>query len=83
VLFGLPIDALEALTLGIVDELADDAAAAVAAAAALVDGLSGKEVAIRRQLMFDATTTSFEDALGMHLGACDRALRPVAAEGSS
>ncbi|MFE2428511.1 enoyl-CoA-hydratase DpgB [Streptomyces sp. NPDC059373] len=75
VLFGLPIDAPEALALGIVDELADDPAGALAAAAELVGGLSGKEVAIRRQLLFDAATTSFEDALGPHLAACDRALR--------
>ncbi|GAB2799204.1 enoyl-CoA-hydratase DpgB [Streptomyces sp. NPDC054796] len=75
VLFGLPIEAPEAQGLGIVDELVDDPAKAVAAAAGLVSGLSGKELAIRRQLLFDATTTSFEDALGPHLAACDRALR--------
>ncbi|KES08699.1 enoyl-CoA hydratase/isomerase family protein [Streptomyces coelicolor] len=75
VLFGLPIGAADAVRLGIVDELADDPAAAVAAAAELVAGLAGKEVAIRRQLLFDATTTSFEDVLGPHLAACDRALR--------
>ncbi|MHC3475029.1 enoyl-CoA-hydratase DpgB [Streptomyces sp. 7R007] len=75
VLFGLPIEAPEALALGIADELVEDPAAAVAAAAGLASGMSGKEVAIRRQLLFDATTTSFEDALGAHLAACDRALR--------
>lgn len=77
VLFGAPIDAAEALALGIVDEVAEDPAGAVTAAAELVGGLSGKELAIRRQLLFDATTTSFEDALGRHLAACDRALRRV------
>ncbi|MGW3040607.1 enoyl-CoA-hydratase DpgB [Kitasatospora sp. NPDC001159] len=82
VLFGLPLSAADAVRLGIVDELADDPAAAVEAAAELVAGLAGKEVAIRRQLLFDATTTSFEDALGAHLAACDRALRGEdAAEG--
>lgn len=75
VLFGLPISAAEAVRLGIVDELTDDPTAALAAAAELAGGLSGKEVAIRRQLLFDAATTSFEDALGPHLAACDRALR--------
>lgn len=75
VLFGRPIDAAEALSLGLVDELADDPEAAVAAAAGPLGALSGKEVAIRRQLLFDAATTSFEDALGAHLAACDRALR--------
>ncbi|MFW6720833.1 enoyl-CoA-hydratase DpgB [Streptomyces sp. MAR4 CNY-716] len=79
VLFGLPIDAPEARALGLVDDLAADPASGVAAAAGLVAGLSGKEVAIRRQLIFDATTTSFEDALGRHLAACDRSLRADAA----
>ncbi|MFI6725995.1 enoyl-CoA hydratase/isomerase family protein [Streptomyces sp. R-74717] len=78
-LFGLPIEAPEALRLGLADELADDPAGALAAAAGLVSGLAGKEIAIRRQLLFDAATTSFEDALGPHLAACDRVLRkPVA-----
>lgn len=83
VLFGLPIDAPEARALGLVDDLAADPASGVAAAAGLVAGLSGKEVAIRRQLLFDATTTSFEDALGRHLAACDRSLRADAARVAS
>ncbi|MFE0178957.1 enoyl-CoA-hydratase DpgB [Streptomyces sp. NPDC059002] len=79
VLFGRPIEAAEAHALGIVDDIAEDPAAAVAAAAALTGGLAGQEVAIRRQLVFDAATTSFEDALGAHLAACDRTLRQGAA----
>ncbi|WAL99392.1 enoyl-CoA-hydratase DpgB [Streptomyces sp. Je 1-369] len=79
-LFGRPVEAAEARDLGVVDELTDDPAAAVAAVAELVGELSGKEIAIRRQLMFDAATTGFEDALGAHLAACDRALRQGAAE---
>lgn len=81
-LFGLPIEAPEALALGIADELTANPAAAIAAAAGLVSGLAGKEVAIRRQLLFDASTSSFEDALGPHLAACDRALREPVAEAS-
>jgi len=75
VLFGRPIDMAEAQALGIVDEVADDPAAELTAVAQLVGDLSGREVAVRRQLLLDATTTCFEDALGTHLGACDRALR--------
>ncbi|MFK4071919.1 enoyl-CoA-hydratase DpgB [Streptomyces sp. NPDC029674] len=78
VLFGRTIEAAEALALGIADELTDDPAATLAAVTELVAELSGKEVAIRRQLLFDAATTGFEDALGAHLAACDRALRQVA-----
>ncbi|MBT2505648.1 enoyl-CoA hydratase/isomerase family protein [Streptomyces sp. ISL-98] len=83
VMFGLPIPAPEALTLGIVDELADDAAGVLEATTQLVGRLSGSELAIRRQLLFNATSTSFEDALGPHLAACDRALRRVAAAEAS
>jgi isomerase DpgB len=77
VLFGSPIDAGEALDLYLVDELADDVAAALAATPRPQGG-SGRDLAVRRRLMLDATTTTFEDALGTHLAACDRALRAVA-----
>jgi isomerase DpgB len=78
-LFGDPIEAREALALGLVDEVADDVGAALAAAAGLAASFSGTELAIRRQLMLDAATVSFEDALGRHLAACDRALRRASA----
>ncbi|MFF7474790.1 enoyl-CoA-hydratase DpgB [Streptomyces sp. NPDC008092] len=80
VLFGHPIGAAEALELRIADELADDPDAAAAVAEQLIEDLSGKELAIRRQLLFDAAVTGFEEALGRHLAACDRALRRNAAE---
>ena len=84
VLFGAPIGAAAALALHLVDEVADDLAAALAATAELAASRSsGPELAIRRQLMLDAATTSFEDALGAHLAACDRVLRRAAAEAAS
>ncbi|TNH28073.1 enoyl-CoA hydratase/isomerase family protein [Micromonospora orduensis] len=79
ILFGAHLDASESVDLGIVDELTDDPATALTEAVEMVSGLSGRELAVRRQLMFDAATTSFEDALGRHLAACDRALRRSAA----
>jgi isomerase DpgB len=79
VLFGAPIDAGDALTLGLIDELAQDPLAAVAAAAEFTAAFSGAELAIRRQLMLDARMVSFEDALGHHLAACDRELRRLSA----
>ncbi|QFG21434.1 enoyl-CoA-hydratase DpgB [Actinomadura sp. WMMB 499] len=75
VLFGAPVGAAEAVAAGLVDEMTADPDAAVAEAAARFGGFAGPELAIRRQLMFDAVTTGFEDALGAHLAACDRALR--------
>ncbi|MDH6521531.1 isomerase DpgB [Streptomyces sp. SAI-135] len=79
-LFGTPIDASEALTLHLIDEVADDAAGAAAAATGLAAGVNGAEMAIRRQLLLDAHAVPFEEALGAHLAACDRALRRTAAE---
>ena len=75
VLFGRPIDAADAVRIGIADVVGKDEAAGLEAAGGLAGELSGKEAGIRRQLLFDAGTTSFEDALGAHLAACDRAVR--------
>ncbi len=75
VLFGTPIPVAEALGLHLVDEVVDDPAAGPARAAELAARYEGNGLAIRRQLMLDATTTSFEEALGTHLAACDRVLR--------
>jgi isomerase DpgB len=83
VLFGAPIEAAEALDLRLIDEVADDPAATLAAVADRLGAFSGKELAIRRQLMFDAATTSFEDALGSYLAACDRTLRATTGKGVS
>lgn len=74
VLFGTGIPADRALALDLVDEVAEDVAAATASAVAVLAG-AGPDVAVRRQLMLDATTTTFEEALGRHLAACDRVLR--------
>jgi len=39
---------------------------------------SGAELAIRRRLVAEAPATTLEDALGVHLAACDWALRRAA-----
>lgn len=80
VLFGVPIPAAEAAAMHLIDELATDTDGALAAAAELASALPGAELAIRRQLVQDALTVSFEDALGAHLAACDRVLRQSSAE---
>lgn len=69
VLFGAPLTASEALAIRVLDEITDDVRAAAAAP------MTGLDVALRRQLMFDAAVTGFEEALGAHLAACDRVLR--------
>jgi isomerase DpgB len=75
VLFGVPIVAADAVAMRLVDELTSDTPGALAAAEELAKAIPGAELAIRRQLMQDAPTVSFEDALGAHLAACDRVLR--------
>lgn len=80
ILFGRRITAHESVELGLVDEVAADPHSAVVSLAERVRALSGSELAIRRQLMAAAASTAFEDALGRHLAACDRALRRSAAE---
>jgi isomerase DpgB len=74
-LFGAQLSATEAVDLGLLDDAVDDVAASARAAVDRLAGARGKDTAIRRQLLFDATTTTFEEALGSHLAACDRALR--------
>jgi isomerase DpgB len=58
----------------VADNVTSSAEKAMEVAAAAV----GAELAIRRQLVLEAPATTFEDALGTHLAACDRALRRAA-----
>lgn len=79
VLFGAALDSSEAAALNLVHDVAYDLSAALTTALTLLGGISGAELAVRRQLMFDAASVSFEDALGVHLAAVDRTLRRAAA----
>lgn len=79
-LLGRPIDAADALALHLVHELAADLPEARATAAGLAATAPCADLAIRRQLLFDASYTGFEEALGVHLAACDRVLRRGAAQ---
>jgi len=74
-LLGAPLTAADAVSSGLLDEVTDDPSAAVDAVIRQAAPVSGRELAIRRQLMHDAVHTRFEDALGAHLAAADRALR--------
>ncbi|MEV7996310.1 enoyl-CoA-hydratase DpgB [Streptomyces sp. NPDC086077] len=79
-LFGAPIKAAEALTLGLMDEIVSDPSEGTVRALELIKATAGTGLAIRRRLILEAATTSFEEALGSHLAACDRVLRQAAAE---
>ncbi len=78
-LFGSPIEAAAAQAIGVIDEVTDNVTAAIERAMEMAATARGAELGIRRQLMQEALTTSYEDALGVHLAACDRALRRRAA----
>ncbi|MFI2612169.1 enoyl-CoA-hydratase DpgB [Kitasatospora sp. NPDC018619] len=83
VLFGAEVGAAEGAELGLFDRVVEDRAAVGAVVedvAARLGGLVGGELAIRRRLLLDATTTSFEESLGAHLAACDRTLRSRSAD---
>ena len=77
-LFGADVTAARAEDWGLLDEVVDDPLAR--AAEVVTRSRDGKELAIRRRLLLEAASTSFEDALGAHLAACDRALRRVATD---
>lgn len=79
VLWGGDITADWAVTAGLVDRVAEDVGAAVHEAATLLGRISDAELAIRRQLLVEALSSTPEEALGTHLAACDRELRRVAA----
>jgi isomerase DpgB len=74
-LLGLDLPVAEAVAWGLVDEVAGDTAAAARTVLTSLAGHRGTELAIRRQLLSEARSTSFEEATGTHLAACDRAIR--------
>ena len=74
-LFGGETDAEQAQRCGVVDEVAEDPAGALARVLETLVPLVSSEVRVRRQLLHEATATSYEEAIGVHLAACDRTLR--------
>ncbi|MCX5195627.1 enoyl-CoA hydratase/isomerase family protein [Streptomyces sp. NBC_00249] len=79
VLWGDDIDAPRAHELGLIDQIAADTDEAVHTATVLMGRISDRELAVRRQLLLEAQTLEFDDALGAHLAACDRELRRLTA----
>ncbi|MER5883647.1 enoyl-CoA-hydratase DpgB [Streptomyces sp. NPDC001941] len=76
---GEPVTAEQALRLGLVDEITDDQEAAARALSARFHGTAHEDFAVVRQLLLEAPSAEYEEALGVHLAACDRELRRRAA----
>lgn len=74
-LLASEVDAVRAQAIGLADEVAEDVGAGLARAVVRLAPLSGAEFAVRRQLVLAGHTTTFDDALGLHLAACERELR--------
>ncbi|WP_460695536.1 enoyl-CoA-hydratase DpgB [Nocardia thraciensis] len=72
---GATLNANDALELGVLDELAADTEAVAKRVILGASRLSGPELAVRRQLIHESVSAEFDDALGVHLAACDRELR--------
>lgn len=79
VLGGVELTAERAVAIGLIDEVTDEPQAVLDEALAALRTVSGPELAVRRRLLLEAPDTTFEDALGTHLAACDRELRRVRA----
>jgi isomerase DpgB len=71
-----------ATELSLIDRVSDDIPEAVRTATALIGRISGREMAVRRQLLDEAGTVEYDDALGVHLAACDRELRRLREAGA-
>jgi isomerase DpgB len=72
-LLGEPMDTGTALASGLIDVVTDDPGAEVERLRAAVARLD--DLRVVRQLIAEATHTSYDDALGAHLAACERYLR--------
>lgn len=74
VLFGTPVPLADALAWRVVDRAVADVPAGLAVARQLATA-ADRGLPVRRQLLQEATSATFEDALGRHLAAGDRVRR--------
>lgn len=70
-----PITATRALDLNLIDETVDDFTTGMARIECFLKAAPVGDFAVRRRLMQESLSTSFDEALGAHLAACDRAIR--------
>lgn len=69
------ITAQQASELGIVDTIVESSTLAIKLAISTIDERPLRDYAVTRRLMQDTSNLSFNEALSLHLAACDRTLR--------
>jgi isomerase DpgB len=69
------ITAQQALHIGLIDEISDVTSEVMPLVELGLGKISSMEFSIRRQLLLEAQSTTFEDARGTYLAACERELR--------
>lgn len=74
-LFSAEITGPKIAELGLANEVVTDVSAALKTFSHTLKSTNTADIAIRRRLLLEASATSFDDALGTHLAACDRVLR--------
>ncbi|MGC4788312.1 enoyl-CoA-hydratase DpgB [Micromonospora sp. DT178] len=75
VMWGVTLPLGKATDLGLIDQVSADLDEAVHTAMVLTGQVSDREMAVRRQLLLEASSAGYDEALGVHLAACDRELR--------
>ncbi|MEV0730588.1 enoyl-CoA-hydratase DpgB [Polymorphospora sp. NPDC050346] len=78
VIWGMDLSVTKASELGLIDQISEDLDDAAHTAVVLMGRVSDQELAVRRQLLLEASTAEYDEALGVHLAACDRELRRLA-----
>jgi isomerase DpgB len=81
VFWSSAVPAALALEIGLISEISGDLRRGRRVAIDLFGSQSKADVAILRQLMEEAGSATFEEALGSHLAACDRELRRLRRSG--
>ncbi len=64
-----------ALDMGLIDDIHENTESALQIVISRLNANAGAEIAIRRQLILETASTTFEDAVGTYLASCDRELR--------
>jgi isomerase DpgB len=75
ILFGATYDAEHAQALGLIDCATSSPQVYVADFIQLLGSQTLRDLAVRRRLMLEAPSLTYEDALGGHLAACERTSR--------